>query len=212
MNEQLIQQLQQLGLRLGANGLPYAFPLHPNLVHFTLGLPIIAILFDGAGNLFALDKPILKYFNLPTLRSNFYLIGWYNLVVGVAISFITVAFGFFEILLAQPPTDVVSDWGLGAGTTMVLHGVGGVLILAMLVALAVWRGLMRYRWRRGHSREVQWSYLAAGLALYAVLFIHGTLGAQLGDNFGIHNTAAHLVRQGQDPNLVLQPEARSDQP
>ena len=31
---------------LGANNLPYAIPLHPNLVHLTIGLFAIAIAFD----------------------------------------------------------------------------------------------------------------------------------------------------------------------
>lgn len=33
-------------LGLGANGLPYRIPIHPNLVHLTLGLFIVAIAFD----------------------------------------------------------------------------------------------------------------------------------------------------------------------
>lgn len=202
MNPDLVNQVRQW-LPLGTNGLPYGLPIHPTLVHFTLGLVIIAIMFDIIGNLYPIDKPLIKYLKLPTLRSHLYLVGWYNIVAGAAITFVTVAFGFFEILLADPPTDITSDWGLGAGTTMLLHGVGGVVLLGVFVALAVWRGLMRYRWRSGKAQEVQWSYLVVGLLLYAVLFVHGTLGAQLGDNFGIHNTAAHLVRQGQDPNQVL---------
>ena len=36
------------------------------------------------------------------------------------------------------------------------------------------------------------------------MFIHGTLGAQLGAEFGVHNTAAHLLRMGENPNIVLQ--------
>ena len=34
---------------LGANDLPYAIPLHPNLVHLTIGLFAIGIAFDFAG-------------------------------------------------------------------------------------------------------------------------------------------------------------------
>ncbi|WP_228056770.1 DUF2231 domain-containing protein [Microcoleus sp. LEGE 07076] len=61
MNSQLVQQLvDQLGFKLGANRLPYEVPIHPNLVHFTLGLFIIAILFDIAGNLFPLERPIQR--------------------------------------------------------------------------------------------------------------------------------------------------------
>ena len=43
MNNDLIDQLQG---QLGANGLPYALPIHPNLVHLTLGLFIVAIAID----------------------------------------------------------------------------------------------------------------------------------------------------------------------
>ena len=42
----------------------------------------------------------------------------------------------------------------GAGTTMILHGLGGVLLLLIIAAMAVWRGLQRYRWRKNQSREV----------------------------------------------------------
>lgn len=46
MNPDLINQL---GSQLGANGLPYVIPIHPNLVHMTLGLFIVAIGFDFVG-------------------------------------------------------------------------------------------------------------------------------------------------------------------
>lgn len=199
----LLQTVNQWGLKLGANELPYEFPIHANLVHLTLGLFIIAITFDVAGNLFPLEKPIFKFLALTALRSGFYDVGWYNLLAGAIITFFTVAAGFFEMLLATPPTDVVSAWGLSAGVTMLLHGLGGVMLLAGIVAMTVWRGFQRYVWRTDKPRQVQWSYLAVGLVLFAILFVHGTLGAQMGDEFGIHNTAAGLLRQGQNPNLLL---------
>ncbi|WP_373533871.1 DUF2231 domain-containing protein [Microcoleus sp.] len=200
MNSQLVQQLvDQLGFKLGANRLPYEVPIHPNLVHFTLGLFIIAILFDIAGNLFPLERPILKFLAVPALRSGFYDVGWYNLVASAIVTFFTVAAGFFEIMLADPPANVKSAWGLGAAPTMVLHGLGGVLLLGAIVALTVWRGFQRYRWRKEASRQVQWSYLLAGVVMLGLLFVHGTLGAHMGDQFGIHNTAAGLLRQGLNP-------------
>jgi uncharacterized membrane protein len=52
---------------------------------------------------------------------------------------------------------------------------------------------------------VQWSYLAVGLIMLFALYVHGTLGAHLGEEFGVHNTAANLVRMGKNPNLLLQP-------
>lgn len=205
MNSQLVQQLvDQLGFKLGANRLPYEVPIHPNLVHFTLGLFIIAILFDIAGNLFALERPILKFLAIPALRSGFYDVGWYNLVASAIVTFFTVAAGFFEIMLADPPANVKSAWGLGAAPTMVLHGLGGVLLLGAIVALTVWRGFQRYRWRKEASRQVQWSYLLAGVVMLGLLFVHGTLGAHMGDQFGIHNTAAGLLRQGLNPSSALQ--------
>ncbi len=198
MNSQL-----HLWFKVGANGLPYEMPIHPQLVHLTLGLFIIAIIFDIAGTVFGLEKPILKFLSIPTVRSQFFDVGWYNLLAGAAVTFFTVAAGFFEMMLANPPTDIKSAWGLGAGATMLLHGMGGVLLLAAIVAMTVWRGLQRYRWRKNATRQVQWSYLLAGIAILGILYVHGTLGAQMGDEFGIHNTAAGLIRQGENPNLLL---------
>jgi len=205
MNSQLVQQLvDQLGFKLGANRLPYEVPIHPNLVHFTLGLFIIAILFDIAGNFFPLERPILKFLAVPAMRSGFYDVGWYNLVASAIVTFFTVAAGFFEIMLADPPANVKSAWGLGAAPTMVLHGLGGVLLLGAIVAMTVWRGFQRYRWRKEASRQVQWSYLLAGVVMLGLLFVHGTLGAHMGEEFGIHNTAAGLLRQGLNPSSALQ--------
>ncbi|GAA6616923.1 DUF2231 domain-containing protein [Scytonema sp. NUACC26] len=204
MNAQSIEQLQQLGIELGANGLPYRFPLHPNFVHLTLGLFIIAIAFDFAGSFFPLERSILKFFSMPVSRSNFFDVAWYNTVAAAVISFFTVAVGFFEILLADPPTDMKSAWGLGAGTTMLLHGVGGVLLLTAIVAMTIWRGYQRFLWCKTNPRQVQWSYLLVGIFILGYMFVHGTLGAQLGAEFGVHNTAAHLIRQGKNPNQVLQ--------
>jgi uncharacterized membrane protein len=197
-----VQEQFQPGLNLGANQLPYSVPIHPQFVHVTLGLFIIAILFDIAGTLFPLEKPIFKIFGLTALRSGFFTVGWYNLFAAAVITFFTVAAGFFELFLATPPPGT-SAWGLNSSTTMLVHGVLGVLILAAIVGMTLWRGLQRYRWRSSARREVQWSYLLVGIAMLGILFIHGTLGAQLGDEFGIHNTAANLVRQGQNPNVVL---------
>lgn len=190
-------------MKLGANELPYPIPIHPQLVHITLGLVIIAIAFDIAGTFFPLGKPIFKFLALPAIRSGFYDVGWYNLVAAAIITFFTVAAGFFELILATPPPAQISDWGLDAKTTMLLHGLGGILLLAVITGMAAWRGLQRYRWRIDRSRQVQWSYLLAGVILLGVLYLHGTLGAQLGDEFGVHNTATDLLTRGENPNKVL---------
>lgn len=198
-----LQLVNLWGFKLNANDLPYELPIHPNLVHFTLGLFILAIIFDIAATFFPLEKPIFKFFAIPAIRSGFYDVGWYNLLAAAIVTFFTVAAGFFEIMLANPPTDLKSAWGLNAGTTMLLHGLGGIFLLASIIAMTVWRGFQRYIWRRDAVRQVQWSYLLVGIALLGVLYVHGTLGAQLGDEFGVHTTAADLLRQGKNPSVLL---------
>jgi len=190
-------------LDLGANGLPYSVPIHPNLVHLTLGLFIVAIAFDIVAALYPLEKPIFKFLAIPTTRSNLYDVGWFNMVAAAIITFFTVAAGFYEILLAAPPMDMVSPWGLGAMETMLWHGVGGVFLLGLIVVMTVWRGFQRYVWRQDRARQVQWSYLLAGLGIFALMFLHGTLGAHLGADFGIHVSADRLIRAGVNPNTQL---------
>ncbi|MEM8808549.1 MAG: DUF2231 domain-containing protein [Cyanobacteria bacterium P01_G01_bin.38] len=198
MNTDLIEQLQ-----LGANGLPYPIPIHPNLVHLTLGLFIVAIGFDIVGVLFPLEKPVFKLLAIPATRSNFFDVGWYNMLAAAIITFFTVAVGFYEIMLAQPLSDVKSAWGLEAMETMLWHGVGGVILLLLIVAMTVWRGFQRYIWNRDRARQVQWFYLLAGLGIFGLMFVHGTLGAQLAAEFGVHISADRLLEMGQNPNLRL---------
>ena len=198
MYSEAIQQLD-----LGANALPYSIPIHPNLVHLTLGLFIIAIAFDIIGVFFTFEKPIFKYLAIPATRSNFFDVGWYNMLAASIITFFTVGAGFYEMLLIDSPPQINSVWGIGVMDTMVWHGVGGVLLLALIVGMTVWRGLQRYVWRNDTSRQVQWGYLLAGLVIMFLMYLHGTLGAQLAAEFGVHNTAGHILRLGQDPNTLL---------
>lgn len=200
MSNDLIDQLQG---QLGVNGLPYPVPIHPNLVHLTLGLFIVAIAFDIVGVLFPLEKPIFKFLAIPATRSNFFDVGWYNMLAAAIVTFFTVAAGFYEIMLATPPANIKSAWGLQAMETMLWHGVGGVVLLLLIVAMAVWRGFQRFLWRQDMARQVQWSYLAVGLFIFALMFVHGTLGAQLAAEFGVHISADRLLQMGENPNLLL---------
>lgn len=195
--------LDQLKGQLGANGLPYAIPIHPNLVHLTLGLFIVAIAFDIVGVLFPLEKPVFKFLAIPATRSNFFDVGWYNMVAAAVITFFTVAAGFYEIMLATPPADVKSAWGLQAMETLLWHGVGGVLLLFLIVVMTIWRGFQRFLWRKDRGQQVQWSYVLVGLGIFALMFVHGTLGAQLAAEFGVHISADRLLRLGENPNLLL---------
>ncbi|MBD2233390.1 DUF2231 domain-containing protein [Phormidium tenue] len=186
----------------GANNLPYSIPIHPNLVHLTLGLFIVAIGFDIVGALFPLEKRVFKFLAIPATRSNLFDVGWYNMVAAAIITFFTVAAGFYEILLADMAVEGVSAWGLGIKDTMIWHGLGGVLILTLIVAMTVWRGFQRYLWRQDRARQVQWSYLLVGLVVFGLMFAQGTLGAHLGGDFGVHVTAAQLLRSGGNPNQL----------
>lgn len=188
--------IEQLAARLGPNGLPYALPIHPNLVHFTIGLFVIAIAFDIAGALYPVEKRLFRFLALPVTRAGFHDVGWYNLLACAIVSFFTVAAGFYEMLLAEPLPGVTSSIGLQSMDTMLLHGVGGVLILLVIVAMTVWRGYQRFRWRKDMGRQVQWLYLVVGLALFLVIGLHGTLGAELAAEFGVHITADQLLASG----------------
>ena len=204
MNSELIDQLSG---SLGANGLPYTIPIHPNLVHLTIGLFIIGMTFDIVGVLFPFEKRVFKFLAITVERQNLFDVGWYNMLAASIITFFTVAAGFYEMLLATPPADMKSAWGLQAMETMLWHGVGGVFLLALIVVLTIWRGWQRFIWAKQEykqtDREVQWIYLLAGIAIMFILYVHGTLGAQMAAEFGVHNTADNLLRSHQDLNTTL---------
>ncbi|MFM7425822.1 MAG: DUF2231 domain-containing protein [Elainella sp.] len=199
MNSDLLEQWSNF---LGPNGLPYPVPIHPALVHLTLGLFIAAISFDIVAALFPIEKRVFKWLAIPVTRSGLFDVGWYNLLAAAIITFFTVAAGYFEISLAVPLADVKSAWGFQALQTMILHGVGGVLILTLIVGMTVWRGFQRFSWRKDMARQVQWSYLVAGLLIFVLMFLQGTLGAHLGGEFGVHITADQLLHLGESPNQL----------
>jgi uncharacterized membrane protein len=200
MNSELIEQLN---VSLGANGLPYTIPIHPNLVHLTLGLFIIGITFDIVGVLFPFQQWVFKFLGITVERDNLFDVGWYNMVASTVITFFTVGAGFYEMFLATPTPDIKSAWGLQAMQTMLWHGVGGVFLLGLIAVMTLWRAWQRYVWSLDEDRQVQWSYLLAGIAIMFIMYIHGTLGAQLAAEFGVHNTADSLLRLGEDLNNVL---------
>ncbi len=195
--------IEQIAAGLGANGLPYSVPIHPNLVHLTIGLFVIAIAFDIAGALYPLEKRVFRFLALPITRAGFHDVGWYNLLACSIVTFFTVGAGFYEMLLAEPMPGVTSSIGLQSMETMLIHGVGGVVILLVIVAMTVWRGFQRFRWRRDMGRQVQWLYLLVGLGLFLVIGLHGTLGAELAGEFGVHITADQLLAAGADLKEAL---------
>ncbi len=195
--------IAQIAAGLGPNDLPYSLPIHPNLVHLSIGLFVIAIAFDFAGAFYPLEKRIFRFLALPVTRSGFHDVGWYNLLACALISFFTVAAGFYEMLTAVPLPGVISTFGLESFVTMLWHGVGGVFLLLLIVLMTIWRGYQRFLWRKDMGRQVQWIYLFAGLVIMGLLALHGTLGAQLAAEFGVHITADQLLAAGADLNEAL---------
>ncbi|BAC88679.1 DUF2231 domain-containing protein [Gloeobacter violaceus] len=177
------------------NNLPYLVPLHPTFVHFTIGLFIIAVFFDAAGAFYDFRKRL--GLTLPIGRSSLFDIGWWNLVAAAVISFVTVAFGMFETLLIEispAEANILSRWGFSLEQTRLLHAVGGVTMLAVIVLMSVWRGFQRYFWRKHEERQVQWGYVFTGVIAVGLLYVQGELGAQMANDFGVHNTAVQLLR------------------
>ena len=121
-------------------------PIHPNLVHLTIGLFVIAIAFDIAGALYPLEKRVFRFLALPITRAGFHDVGWYNLLACAIVTFFTVAAGFYEMLLAVPLPGVTSSIGLQSMQTMLIHGVGGVLILLVVAFPQGVAGWVKARW------------------------------------------------------------------
>jgi len=188
---------------LGPNDLPYEIPIHPNLVHLTIGLFAIGIAFDFAGAFYPFEKRILRFLSFPVTRVGFHDVGWYNILAASFITFFTVATGFFEMLLAVPIEGVKSILGQEAITTMIWHGVGGVVILLILVLMTIWRGYLRFVFRKDYGRQVSWAYLFSGTIILLLMGLHGSLGAWLASDFGVHITADQLLVNGKDLSNIL---------
>ena len=188
---------------LGPNDLPYQIPIHPNLVHLTIGLFAIGITFDIAGAFYPFEKRILRFLAFPVTRVGFHDVGWYNILAATFITFFTVATGIFEMLLAVPIEGVKSILGQEAITTMLWHGVGGIIILFSLVLMTIWRGFLRFVIRKDYGRQVSWAYLFSGTIMLLIMGLHGSLGAWLASDFGVHITADQLLVNGNDLTSIL---------
>ena len=89
------------------------------------------------------------------------------------------------------------------GDTMLWHAIGGVAILLVIVAMTIWRGYQRFVWRKDLGRQVTWLYLLCGTAMLLVMGLHGSLGAWLASDFGVHITADQLLASGADLQEAL---------
>ena len=196
--------ISEISDKLGPNDLPYKIPLHPNLVHLTIGLFAIGIFFDIAGAFYPFEKRILRFLSFPVSRVGFHDVGWYNILAASFITFFTVATGFFEMLLAVPIPEVKSILGQSAISTMLWHAIGGVAILFVMISMTIWRGYQRFVFRKDFGRQVSWSYISLGALILILMGLHGSLGAWLASDFGVHITADQLLVKGEDLNQIFQ--------
>ncbi len=196
--------ISEISDKLGPNDLPYKIPIHPNLVHLTIGLFAIGIFFDIAGAFYPFEKRILRFFAFPVTRVGFHDVGWYNILAASFITFFTVATGFFEMLLAVPIPEVKSILGQSAISTMLWHAIGGGTILFVMIAMTIWRGYQRFVFRKDFGRQVSWSYIFLGSLILLLMALHGSLGAWLASDFGVHITADQLLIRGEDLNQIFQ--------
>ena len=196
--------ISDISEKLGPNDLPYKIPIHPNLVHLTIGLFAIGIAFDIAGAFYPFEKRIFRFLAFPVTRVGFHDVGWYNVLAASFITFFTVASGFFEMLLAVPIPEVKSILGQNAISTMLWHAVGGVAILLVMISMTIWRGYQRFVFRKDYGRQVSWAYIFLGSFILVLMGLHGSLGAWLASDFGVHITADQLLVRGEDLNQIFQ--------
>ena len=93
--------------------------------------------------------------------------------------------------------------GQNAIDTMLWHAIGGVALLLIIVAMTIWRAYERFVWRRELGRQVSWLYLASGSLILVLMGVHGSLGAWLASEFGVHITADQLLSSGANLQEVL---------
>ena len=77
------------------------------------------------------------------------------------------------------------------------------ILLLLIVAMTIWRGFQRFIWRKDLGRQVSWLYLTCGAFILVVMGVHGSLGAWLASEFGVHITADQLLAAGANVQEVL---------
>jgi uncharacterized membrane protein len=133
-------------------------PLHPILVHFTIALTAIALIFDLLALLFRIEALVS--------------IGWWMLAAAVIVTVGTIATGLRSRL--RLPVEEGE-----ARSFLRLHMALGPLFFGLLVAVTIWRGIL---WQAGSG--VTWWYLVALAAVVLVMTAQGYLGGELVYRYG----------------------------
>lgn len=134
--------------------------LHPILVHFTIGLFVIAVIFD-----------ILAYF---TGRKSLEQAGWWNLVCAAAFSIATVVTGLSagnSVLHAEQAQEFIK-----------LHKTLGLVTMGIIVLLTIWRSLSRTEL----PKRFRVIYLSLGIAGLGTILTGGYFGGEMVYRFGVN--------------------------
>ena len=136
-----------------------AAPLHPILVHFTISLVVVSMLFDLAG----------RYWSSPSLTGA----GWWTVAASVPLTLLTVVTG----LISRLRVDVAEGRAL---KYLRAHEWLGPSFLGCLAAMGYWRWTA---WSAGSVPSL-W-YLMTFAALILLMTLQGYLGGELVYAFGM---------------------------
>ncbi len=131
--------------------------LHPILLHFPIALFTTSLFVD------------LLAFRWPSLRQ----FGWVALLLAALAAVPTVVTGIIAHFPYEDSPQISS---------ITQHEQLGLLTLAFLVALTLWRGLSL---RRKIELGGRWYYLAIGFVAFGLLYLVGTTGGNLVYNLGV---------------------------
>jgi uncharacterized membrane protein len=158
-------------------------PIHPILVHFPVSLVTVALGADVIGQL------------RPSAETR--ALGFWCLVVAVLGAAAAVAAGFIDMYRA--------DLADATHRFVHLHRNIGLVLLAALALLAVWR------WRiwRSTAADRGWPYLLSAMAVFTLVLFQGWFGGELvyGHGAGV-SAAGQGVESPEEGQMGLAPFAR----
>ena len=132
---------------------------HPILVHFTIGLFVVSVIFD-----------IVAHF---TSNKTLEHAGWWNLLVAAGFSIITVATG----LSAEDSAPHVDQ----AHELIELHRNLGLATMGIILLMVIWRGLSRTEL----PKKFRAVYLALGISGLGTIITGGYFGGEMVYRFGV---------------------------
>lgn len=148
------------GFSLNQQNLPYPDPIHPIIVHFVIAMVFFSFFCDVVGYL--------------TRNRRLFEVSAWNMFVGAIAIFFAIIFGQIEAGLAAPYAAVKP--------VLERHTITGWSLSALVVAIAAWRLVIRYR----DPLKIPPIYLGVAMFLVSLVFYQTYLGTQLVWMYGLH--------------------------